>query len=361
MKTGLLNCNWVFVATVFASLSVYADAPADGITAAQKALAQTRQELQEKGFKTDLTNFDFSTAPEIRSREAILRATAPDRNDAPFADHPDLMEPAGGNQAVVVWEQDSLRRQSPSWPDASDELTWEDFGEAIGQRQSQIDAACAASLAGPIQFNLDASAGNHMLLPHLALLKNLTQTLSDRAMLAVHDGNLKAAWTNLMAATRLVTAWNPEPAEISHRTRFENAKLVFDATWQVLQTNGWTDDQLARLQHEWETPDFLSNLPEIQAFRGASDVKLLEHDESASQKPEAAMYEDERRLLLFYRDREIEFRNAVLAGTWIQMRPMAGVTNDIFFEPKYHSRGRFKYSLYQRRIRRQFEWRGTSF
>ena len=41
----------------------------------------------------------------------------------------------------------------------------------------QLDAACAAILSGPIRFNLDASRGGAMLLPHLAMLKDLTQAL----------------------------------------------------------------------------------------------------------------------------------------------------------------------------------------
>jgi hypothetical protein len=134
-----------------------------------------------------------------------------------------------------------------------------------------------------------------------------------------------------MAATRLVTAWDLEPVEISHRVRFGNAKLVFEATWQVFQTNGWADDELARLQHEWEMADFLSRLPEIQAFRRASDLKALESDAATVQTPESGVYEDKERLLLFYRDREIEYRDAVQAGTWMQMRQMPGVTNEVSF------------------------------
>jgi HEAT repeats len=358
MRTRWLNWHWLVMAIVVAAVPVHADAPAHGIGAAQNALAQTRRDLQEQGFKTDLTNFDFSTSPELRAREVILEATVPKRNTAPFPGQPDLMEPSGSNQAVVVWEQESLRPQHLSWPGG---LTWADLRHAINQREPQIDAACAAILSGPIQFDLDASAGNYMLLPHLALLRDLTRTLTDHAMLALHDGNREEAWTNLMAATRLVTAWNPAPAEISHVVRFDNARLVFNATWQVLQTNAWTDDQLARLQHEWETADFLSSLPEIQAFKRASDVEQFEHDVLATQKPEAGMYEDERRLLLFYRNREIEFRNAVQAATWIQMRQMPGVTNDTFFVPKYHYRGRFETSLALRRIPLRLQEHGTSF
>jgi len=317
MRIRLINWHWFAVTIAFASAPVHADAPSSGIVAAQNALAQTRRELQQEGFKTDLTNFDFSTSPELQAREVVLISTLTNRLVIPFPGQPNLMEPTGNNQAVVAWEQATLRLQSPS-PWGVRDLTWENFRQAINQREPQLDAACAAILSGPIQFDLDASAGNYMLLPHLALLKDLTQTLIDPALLSLHDGNRGAAWTNLMAATRLVTAWNPEPVEISHVVRFDNAGLVFNATWQVLQTNGWTDDQLARLQHEWEAANFLGSLPEIQAFKRASDIKQIEQDVLASPKPDAGMYETERQVLLFYRDREIEFRNAVQAPTWMQ-------------------------------------------
>lgn len=364
MQMGLFNWKWMVISVVIVSASAYADVSSNEVIAAQKTLKKTRLELQEQGFKTDLTNFDFTTTPELRAREAILKATAPNRNSARFVnnpvEHPDLMEPTGDNKAIVVWKQDSLRRQTPSWPDASYELTWDDFDDAINQNQPQVDAACAALLSGDIQFNLDASAGNYMLLPHLPLLKNLTQTLNDRAMLTLHEGKLEAAWTNLMAATRLVTAWNPEPVEISHRVRFDDARLVFEATWQVLQANRWTDDQLAHLQREWESANFLSRLPEVQAFRRACDLKALESETQEAQTPESGMREDEERLLVFYRDREIEYRRAVQAGTWLQMRQMPGVTNEVFFEPK-HRYTRFEMGQRQRRLAVGIRWHGLGF
>ena len=362
MKACSFNLHCIAFVFLTGSVLAHADAPAPEIMTAQKALEKTRLELQAQGFKTDLTNFDFATAPELRAREAVLQTAAPDNGkDALFGNDPDLMETPGGNRAVVFWKQDSLRRQTPSWPEGSCELTWADFRAASNQNEPELAAAAATILAGPIQFNLDASAGNAMLLPHLALLKRLTQRLNERAMLALHDGDREAAWTNLLAATRLVTAWNPEPASVSHQVRFGNAQLMFNATWQMLQTNGWTDDQLARLQHEWETADFLARLPEIQAFQRASDASVLEHDTSASQTNVVESCMDEERLLLFYRDREIEYRQAVQAGNWMQMRPMPGVTNETFFNPETQHRGRFAMSLNQRRMRAQFEGSGTSF
>jgi hypothetical protein len=100
-------------------------------TGAQQAVAATRQALRDQGFKTDLSDFDFSTSPELRAREAILKATASGNHSEPFRDHPNLMENIGDDAAVVVWKQDSLKRAYPSWPDNNDKLTWEEFRDAL--------------------------------------------------------------------------------------------------------------------------------------------------------------------------------------------------------------------------------------
>jgi hypothetical protein len=359
---------------------------------AQKAMEETRQALRQQGFKTDLADFDFSTSAELRAREAILKATVPDRRSEPFVNHPNLMEAVGMNSAIVVWKQNSLKRQYPSGPGNNYELNWNEFRDAINEHQPELDAACNAALSGPIRFNLNARGGNAMLLPHLAMLKNLTQTFDSRAMLDLHDGNKDAAWTNLLAATRLVTAWEPEPAEVSQLVRFSIAGLAYNATWQLLQTNGWPDEQLAHLQQEWESVDFFKNLPETAAFKRASTtaecqwermeqselkkqwdrkegrtgqrerrepsmpgIPFTEFFKEALQFPPSVWiqlnerwrrvnyrkhgsYDDEKALLLFYRDRELEIRSAVQAPTWAQMRQLPGVTNRVFFYSKYRSR-----------------------
>jgi HEAT repeats len=360
MNARFLNWKWIVLWVAVVSLPALVSADVGAASDAEKSLEKTRLELQAQGFKTDLTNFDFSTSPELRAREAVLKQTAPNRNGPSFVDHPELMEAVGSNSAIVVWKQIALRRQTPWGPDESYDLQWADFDDAVNDNEAQLDAACAAILSGPIQFNLVASNGSSMLLPNLAMLKNLTLTLNDGAVLALHESHQGAAWTNLMAATRLVTEWNPEPVEISHRVRFANTKLVFKATWQALQAGDWPDDQLARLQHEWENAGFLTHLPEIQAFRRVCDLKTLEEDILAAETPETEAYGEEERMLLFYRDREVEYRNAVAAGTWSEMRPMPGVTNEVFFEPKIRLRGRFGVFQQARRMNMQFIGEGRT-
>ncbi|HSY18537.1 MAG TPA: HEAT repeat domain-containing protein [Candidatus Acidoferrales bacterium] len=356
--------NWlpIWSGTVSATVAFFffvaVDSQADDLTAARQSLEKTRLELQQQGFKTAVTDFDFSTSPELRASEAILKAASRDGLDGPAPEHPNLMEAINSNTVIVVWQQDHLKRETPAWPSTNYDLTWDDFRDQTGDEEAELAAARVAILSGPIQFDLQAADGNSMLLPHLALLKRLTLTFNDCAMLALHAGDRAAALTNLLAATHLVTAWNPEPVTVSDLTRFANAQLVFGATWQLLQTNAWTDDQLAHLQAEWAAADFLGRLPEIQAFQRASDLQAMELDPATAQKPGPGMFDDEARLLLFYRDREIEYHNAVQATNWAQMRQMPGVTNEVFFQPKSRFRGPFAMSRIHRQTLMQFQGQG---
>ena len=58
-------------------------------------------------------------------------------------------------------------------------------------------------------------------------------------------------------------------------------------------------------------------------------------------------YEDEKALLFYCRDRELEFRRAVQSPTWLGMRQLPGVTNTIIFQSKYNSRMQVMMNLRQ--------------
>ncbi|MDR3459925.1 MAG: hypothetical protein P4N60_21055 [Verrucomicrobiae bacterium] len=379
MKKRLWSWAWktvVVLVTVGAVGVILASRPDTG---AQRAVAATRQSLREQGFKTDLADFDFSTSPELQAREAVLKNTEYGTSQEPFQDHPNLLEPIGKDSAVIVWKQDAVKKTSASRLDDSDSYSWSEFRGAISGNQAQLDAAYAAILAGPIRFNLDARGGNDIRLPHLAGMKKLAQTAGDETVLELHDGNRAAAWTNLLAETRLVTAWQVEPVEIVHLVRYACAGLAYNATWQALQGEGWTDDQLARLQTEWEGVDFFKDLPETVAFKRAGLVAMCQRTrdelpggettvgeflQQAAHYPISTLselksywdqggyrrhgsYEDEKNLLLFYRDREVELRTTVQAPTWLQMRELPGVTNTAVFQSPYKSRLQIQMNLRQ--------------
>jgi len=385
MKRHLGNFIWIAVTGLVAAGLLFILKPQQPDNAGLKIVADARQLLREQGFKTDLADFDFSTSPELRAREAVLKAPGQDNRSASFVNHPNLMEIIGNDSAVVVWQENSLKRSFPSRENYSNELSWDEFRKAINVNQAQVDAARDVILSGSIAFNLDSSRGDRLLFPHLAAVKKLAQTLGSRIVLDLHDGHPDAAWTNLLATTRLVAAWKPEPTEISHLVRFGDAAITFNATWQALQSHNWPDDKLARLQAEWESVNFLTNLPETTAFTRASAVAAYEFDRQRSIRDDYTFmefcmlaihfppvifseltrewkqhaysqngsYEDEKGLLLFYRDREVEVRNATQAATWAQMRQLPGVTNPTIFQSPHSSRMQTMMHLRQAGIGRE--------
>ncbi|NOS71288.1 MAG: hypothetical protein HOP33_15315 [Verrucomicrobia bacterium] len=333
---------------------------------ARRSAEKTRRELRQQGFKTDLSDFNFSTSPELLQREqAITNATfgwntwGNDYQRRSFLNQesPDLMNAIASDAALVVWRQARL-------PGREGQDLWPQFRELFADDKILLDAAYAAAVSGPIRFELSAQHGMNMLLRHLPGIKSLAQTLGQRATVELHDGDAHAALTDLIASTRLVTAWEVEPAEISHLVRFGCVETVFNTTWQMLQTNRWTDEQLARLQHEWESVTFFNGLPETAAFNRAGSVAacgqyLKERDDGVpfmelvrsprnawsnlkyrwqqNRYRSSGVYEDEKALLLHFRDREMEIREAIKQTSWKEMRSLPGVTNFIPFTSKHPS------------------------
>jgi hypothetical protein len=360
------------------------------------AVAETRRALRLQGFKTDLSEFNFSTSPELRARAGPLTnadlfdsstrgADRARRARLPY-DKPDLMVAVGANAAVVVWRQQKLPAHSgPTSPPLaqtqSEDDLWPALREILNEGRAALDTACEAALSGPIRFEPDASRGTAILQPHLPAVRVFNRILGTRAVLELRDGNKDAAWTNLLAATRLVTAWNPEPCEVSHLVRFDCVAVAYDATWQTLQAPGWADDRLAQLQHEWESVDYFRGLPETAAFDRAGAVDMCHQErrrrfdgpiwlKDLLRSPSWLVwseladrwrrirylsygtYEDEKALLLHYRDREVELQRAVESPTWSEMRQLPGVTNLVPFQSKHPSGMKSMINVEQQSLRK---------
>jgi hypothetical protein len=339
-------------------------------TTEQRALDQTRRELHQQGFKIDLAEFDFSAPEEFHARitaltNATIRGLPRNHTDAALRSlleqiMPPLMQPVSADSAIPLWKQETW----PVDPGAATYLQlaelpndlWLVLRQDFNENRRLLDQACAAALAGPIRVPLNASHGNSMLLPYLATWKNLTQTLGGRVAVELHNGNLAAAWTNVLAATRLTTAWQTEPLEISQLVRASCVAINLNIIWQALQTNGWTDEQLSQLQREWESVDFFKALPETAAFGRACAAASCQREREETYEDSEPMlkellrsprqawanlsnryqrlryrqhgsYEVEKELLLYYRNREQQLQQATPVQTWTEMRQLPGVTN----------------------------------
>jgi hypothetical protein len=333
-------------------------------TPALRDLQDTRRSLRQEGFKLDLREFNLSVPPELIRRTALLGRTTfaeltnrarPDPFMGDMRDFPVLVTPYSYNAAIPAWKLRRLKSYggAPLWPE---------LRQTLSERQEGLEAARRAAISGPIRFEPIGSQRPNPLLPYLGDMKNLATTLGVLTVIALHDGDAGAAWTNLLAATCLATAYEPEPIEISHLSRFGYVTIAYDSTWNALQASGWTETQLANLQRRWESLDLWTNLPETAAYARANAAAICQLDRQQPlglrlplgelvRYPKGAWsalaanwnqvvyraqgtYEDESALLLYYRDREVELRQALLAPTWAEIRHLPGATNFVPFTLK---------------------------
>jgi hypothetical protein len=335
---------------------------------ALRDLNKTRRALRREGFKLDLREFDFALSPELSQRAALLARTTrteltnrlhPDLIAGGMRDFPPSLTIVGDRSAVATWKLESLKSYRG-------EALWPDLREELNASEDRMETARPAVVSGPIRFEPIGSRLPDPLLPYLADLKNLATTFGVATVLALHDGKQDAAWTNLLAVTCLATGYSPEPIEVSQLVRFGCMGIAFDATWSALQAPGWTEAQLATLQRRWEALELWSGLPETAAYSRANTVGLIQLERrepifdgmpfsevvrhprdawaavvrywSRGKYRRQGSYEDEKAVVLYYRDRELELRRAVQAGTWAEMRQLPGVTHFVPFVSTNSSR-----------------------
>jgi hypothetical protein len=348
---------------------------------------ELRRVLKREGFKTNLAEFDFSAPPEVRTRMAALTngfGNGPSEASRSMNEFQVLfslpMPRIGSHSAVRIWHESNpvfhpgaVFGKNPPFI----YNLWPELGQFITSEQDRIKPAQSALLSSPVRFHLDAQRGSSILLPHLAALKGFAQEFELAAISDLRIGEKDSAWTNVMAATRLATAWTPAPIEISMLVRFACVQTALATVWQGLPA-GWSEEQLESLQREWERPDFFKEIPETDAFERASALAICQQTRNDPVKfgtplkkligsPRTAWiefkqyrdamnykrhgsYEDERNLMLHFRDRERELREAIRAQNWAEMRRLAGVTNTVMFNPKYPFR--LKNYFYREQISR---------
>jgi hypothetical protein len=332
---------------------------------------KTRIELRNKGFKTELSDFDMTEPKGRRAFQDALTTFSATYSQGKRIEFPAMMPSVGTNSTIVVWRMEQFRTDSGTkpWPEA----VWNSPPGMESQTTELISLEKICTLltgTERIRFNLDSSAGSSLLLPHLAQLRSLQQILGLQMLCDLHSGKSNEAWTNLLASTRLVTAWDVEPIDISQMVRLSLAHTDYNLTWQALQHKEWPEAKLAQLQLEWESLNFFTNLPEAANFAGTSAADFCRQDRlkpssgastlpqllrMALRSPQNAWYSikfnwndslyknrdsyvDEKNLLLHYSERKAAITKAIESPVWEEMKKLPGITNSIEFQSRFSSR-----------------------
>ena len=182
----------------------------------------------------------------------------------------DLQPPAAKylapGKCVVITELNEWHRGSKNTNIA---ITWVKVGEALALADPGIQAAIYALQSPAFYANINYRGGFSIAVNHLTRMKSLAQFLSAAVLQDLHQGQMDAAFPKLQALLALPNVQQDEPMVISQMVRIAIMHIGVMATWQALQRDGWSDDQLAALQQSWSSYDFLRTIDNAFAMERA--------------------------------------------------------------------------------------------
>jgi hypothetical protein len=220
----------------------------------QISLARYKRELAAKGEK--LTPQDLATpffvddngAPAVMKNIGLLQ----DGEVLP-KHYPPRMKLTQTGRAIVCFKEDE-------WVDDKVTNRWEQVALDLKTNESPL-AQIRAGLLKPILNNqLDFTAGLKMTFTNLVPAKACSFWFGAAIQLALHEGRTREALTNLRAQIELPRLLADDHLAISELVRIAVAAIARTDTWEALQSDGWTDEDLATLQRAWADQAFAKNM-----------------------------------------------------------------------------------------------------
>ncbi|HTL15685.1 MAG TPA: hypothetical protein VL793_00530 [Patescibacteria group bacterium] len=148
----------------------------------------------------------------------------------------------------------------PAWKECENSYDWQELGADL-QRNAQTLEKIRAGLAQPVLDNqLDYSIGPKLLIPELMVAKNLTYWFGSECQLALHEHRIDDARRALLSQISLPRYLANDSVLISELVRGALGSIARSDTWEALQSDGWTDDQLLEMQQAWLQTRYLANL-----------------------------------------------------------------------------------------------------
>ena len=149
--------------------------------------------------------------------------------------------------------------------------SWADVSAAVRQNHEAFDLLHQLTvhphLDFQIHYELGFGNGYNINETHLAETKRMAQRLETETMSDLHEGNTASAVKDLRAMLALAKSLDDERFDISELVQMAIAAMAMPATWDVLQSPNLTDEQLAQLQSDWNTFDF------IQGYENALEME----------------------------------------------------------------------------------------
>lgn len=270
---------WLVAFVILAVLGLYTYINWRG----EREWAAFRAEWEQKGEKFEVKDFippsipadeNFAATPLLAAMVAYSKEPG-----KPLAwNNPQLMDRVSAIGAVM---QNPGRRSAPAagqWPLAMpiDLVQWHQFLvpdsatditnvqvaargilQVLKQFDPEFEELTIASARPHSGFPLEYEKGFQMLLPHLAGMRGISQTLRLRALARLGAGDMPGAFSDVKLTLRLSSALRSEPLLISQLVRLALFQQAVQPIWEGVVRHEWSDGELRELQQHLADVDFL--------------------------------------------------------------------------------------------------------
>jgi hypothetical protein len=217
-------------------------------------------ELKAKGEPMELAQvIPPPVPPDQNSADTLLKAD--ELFDSSFDADKSLLETnyiygmrmVALGKAMIRWRQPDIR-------DIDGTNSWENVTAAV-VKNAEAFALLQQIIEKPIfdfPINYDQGVADlNFTNFYLVQSKRAAQRLESATLCNLHQGDTASAVKNLRAMLALAKAMRDERLVISELVRIAIAQIALTVNWEILQSPNLTDEQLAKLQHDWMGLDFI--------------------------------------------------------------------------------------------------------
>jgi len=155
--------------------------------------------------------------------------------------------------------------------------TWEDLGKELAAEKDDLDSFQSLTNHPILDFNLDYGKGYSFRLQHLAQLKHAAQWLCAAAVYDLHERKTAAACADVHTMLAIVKGQAEERLEISQQVREAIASIGAQMTWEILQAPNVSESDLASLQQDWESCEFVGAAKRAFLAERVIHLRGMEH------------------------------------------------------------------------------------
>jgi hypothetical protein len=252
---------------------------------AKNAAERYKAQLRAAGEKLTLKELELPPIPPEQNGANLFFQIWPRSGfgGAAFANTPPNMRMVTHGKAMIGWQQPYL---VCDWGNTMLTNTWDDIEQNLklyGPVLTQLQQAAAYPEFDIMLANSNGSAP----LQPLAQMKGAALLLSAATVSDLHRGETPSAVTNLHTLLEFEGKWKDERTIISHLIRISTTAIASTIQWEVLQATNVTDSELATLQRDWESMQFVQPLERVLEMTRISEISTFQ-DYRTSNSPSAA-------------------------------------------------------------------------